>query len=340
MNIYTPNEIVALPLTTREEEHHSREREGRHVFISRYFHEYNQLNLNEKIALFETDENSVDSLDTVKVPPVWDVMARASTVWASLDVEVKQGWENRTIMLNDRPVPGLYQVPPVELARPTSEYHICQGLLYDLRNFKRIMKPVVTYTPRKGAGKRHFKFGKETFELKTQKYKSGYLFHYNLRMCIFGPQMDRIHLSERTYIQKKLNVIHLYSARRVNELFTHAGLATLSYVAHGRKHTTCAKVFFKSSTRNVNTTGYIVDETDNNWTVQLVNNTTVVTKRAVFERKSSTYQFLHDLNSEWSITEVWPVRIQINMESGKAEVTLVRFCIDLHTNLINFNHST
>ena len=106
MNIYTPNEIVALPLTTREEERHSREREGQHVFISRYFHEYNQLNLNEKIALFETDENSVDSLDTVKVPPVWDVMARASTVWASLDVEVKQGWENRTIMLNDRPVPG------------------------------------------------------------------------------------------------------------------------------------------------------------------------------------------------------------------------------------------
>ena len=49
MNNYTPTEIIALPLTSKEEEHHSREREGRHVFISRYFHKYNQLDLNKKM---------------------------------------------------------------------------------------------------------------------------------------------------------------------------------------------------------------------------------------------------------------------------------------------------
>ena len=42
----------------------------------------------------ETDKNSVDSLDTLQAPTVWDVIDRARTVWALLDVEVKQGWEN------------------------------------------------------------------------------------------------------------------------------------------------------------------------------------------------------------------------------------------------------
>ena len=127
------------------------------------------------------------------------------------------------------------------------------------------MKLLVTYKPRKGTSKQTLKFGEEPFELKTQKYKAGYLFHYNLCMCIFGQQMTCIHLSERTYIKNKMNVIHLYSACRVSELFTYTSLATLSYIAHGQKHTTCAKVFLKNDTRNVQTSGYIVDKTDNHW---------------------------------------------------------------------------
>ena len=49
MNNYTPTDIIALPLTAKEKVHHSREQEGRHVFISCYFHEYNQLDLNKKM---------------------------------------------------------------------------------------------------------------------------------------------------------------------------------------------------------------------------------------------------------------------------------------------------
>ena len=80
----------------------------------------------------EIEENSFDSLDTVQAPVVWDVIACVSTVWASLDGEVKQGWANQAIMLNSRPIPGLYKSLPTALTIPTSEYHTCHVLLSDL----------------------------------------------------------------------------------------------------------------------------------------------------------------------------------------------------------------
>ena len=203
MNNYTAAQIIALPQTTKEQEHHSREQEGRHVFISRYFQEYGNLGDDEKLALFDSEENSVDSLDTVKLPQVWEVLGLACSAWTALSPELQDAWKQRAILLNNRPVPGLYQSVPTVFCNPSTDYHTCHGLLSNLQNFKSVMKSVVMHKPRKGSGKKKFKFGKEEFVIKTQKYKKGHLFHYNLYLCIFGNCLSNIKLCERTYIKKR-----------------------------------------------------------------------------------------------------------------------------------------
>ena len=106
-----------------------------------------------------------------------------------------------------------------------------------------------------------------------------------------------------------MNVIHLYSARHVKDLNTHPRLATMSYIAHYRLHTICANVYLKRRGvgNNLNTTGYIIDETATHWQIQLVGNISISLMRGGFDRQCFTYRFPEDTNSEWSIKEVWPV---------------------------------
>ena len=60
----------------------------------------------------------------------------------------------------------------------------------------------------------------------------------------------------------------------------------------------------------------------------------------VFDDKSCTYQFTDDTNSNWSIKEVWPIQMNLNIDTGKTEFTVVYFCRNMATNFIEFNYCT
>lgn len=79
MNNYTTDEILVLPMSVKERDHTSRSRQGWHVFISRYFYEFQQLPLQERLQLTGSssnisDKDSFDSVDTIKNTKVWDIM--------------------------------------------------------------------------------------------------------------------------------------------------------------------------------------------------------------------------------------------------------------------------
>ena len=71
MNSHTPNEVLRLPLSSREEDHRSRSRRGFNVYLSRYFLDFKVLTDDEKWEKLNEHENnnvledeSIDSVDT------------------------------------------------------------------------------------------------------------------------------------------------------------------------------------------------------------------------------------------------------------------------------------
>ena len=53
MNEYSREDINNLPLSKKEEAHESRERKGRHVFISHFFLEFTALPLKNRIPIWD-----------------------------------------------------------------------------------------------------------------------------------------------------------------------------------------------------------------------------------------------------------------------------------------------
>ena len=67
----TADEIIELPLSTKEKSSKSRTRLGYHVFLSWYFGEFNALSEESKrFIVSEFVEDDEDSLDSTITPPI------------------------------------------------------------------------------------------------------------------------------------------------------------------------------------------------------------------------------------------------------------------------------
>ena len=70
------NEIINLPVSSKERAHHSRSRKGYHAFLSWYFGKYNLLSKEDKHTMFPSSNPSTvgtseddDSIDSASTPP-------------------------------------------------------------------------------------------------------------------------------------------------------------------------------------------------------------------------------------------------------------------------------
>ena len=187
MNNYTTDEILVLPMSVKERDHTSQSRQGRHVFISRYFYEFQQLPLQERLQLTGgssniSDEDSFDSVDTIKNPKVWDIMQKAQSSWSALSVEIKNACCKRADALNRRPLPGQFQQLPEDILHPSVHDNMINGIYYDWKQYFSILKPCIVRKLRNGRAEVTYKFRKEEVKLGTQKFLWGYL-SYNVRLA-------------------------------------------------------------------------------------------------------------------------------------------------------------
>ena len=124
MNATSRREIVDLIINNKERNHQGRNRHGFHVYISRYFYDFNLLSDDEKrlhitrnlgITFGAPDDESIDSTNSLMFQKVrhQDVMKVACFNWSRLQTkQFKEAWCERALCLNERKLPGKFVVVP------------------------------------------------------------------------------------------------------------------------------------------------------------------------------------------------------------------------------------
>ena len=109
------NAILALPLTTTERYHKSRDRHSYHVFSSYFYHQFKELPYHLKVSTFHTegvwarevidvDDSSFDSLDLVEAVVTYQhVIKLVGIRWRQLSGDQRMVWSDRATDLNNRP---------------------------------------------------------------------------------------------------------------------------------------------------------------------------------------------------------------------------------------------
>ena len=85
MNKTSPDEVLLLPLSLREQDHKSRSRKGFHVFLSHFFIDFRFLSDKDQIEELQKvgadkrgEEDSFDSVDTLTIVGHVEIMRLGS----------------------------------------------------------------------------------------------------------------------------------------------------------------------------------------------------------------------------------------------------------------------
>ena len=283
MNYNTPNDVINLPLTTKERRHDSRCRLGYHVYLSRFFYDFGKVGNEEKEEMLVQygiwDENppaaegedaeSVSSLLTCRQPLCHEITMVAAKIWKQLGIEMKEGWKERARMLNDRPrKDGTFEMVPSSIVSESVDACIKQSLSMEWKRMVALFKGCVLHG--RGAtiqSKKQYRFGPELVILNNQFFRSFFLNHL-LMLSIFGsPLYSSLHPKEIIHRSRKEAVVHILSHRRMEQLFCYGGLSMCTFEKEDMKYICCAKVNLVKNGKNV--VGYVMEENETNLIVSI-----------------------------------------------------------------------
>ena len=183
-NISTPYSIRKLTINKKEYLHRSRNRLGFHVYISRFFYEFNKMSLAQQHQyIFNKDRvrlgrhriinnwddvsiNSTSLCLTEKVPRATIYRSACKNWRYDVTIQIKKAWKSRASNLNNRKLPGKFLHIPFSLERHNSiESRVLQSLTYEWDTVVRFLKIVLHATPEKvqvvwctPLGKRKFRY--------------------------------------------------------------------------------------------------------------------------------------------------------------------------------------
>ena len=145
-------------------------------------------------------------------------------------------------------------------------------------------------SPKRGLSCKVVPFGKEWVEISSQSLHSIYI-NLMLQKVLFGNIYEKLKEEECIQCsQRRVCVIHISSASRLNEILTISGLcAVVFHRVNGYVHTCCGKVDTICNGKHM--LGYIMDEKDGKWSVKLGNNSVVRLNKVVYNRDDGRYVF-------------------------------------------------
>ena len=215
-------EIVQMELSRQEKEHRSRNRYGFHIYLSRFFREFNVLSPIEKqemlgINIILGEDESVDSTDSRNNKiPVGNVLSYASRIWSvELPESIKEAWRARATRLNARPVPGKFLKVPDDVNNNIILHSINAEWQVLVENLKRcIVRP-----PKRGNSIMTRSFGKERVKIGSQVLRS-FMVSITLQTVLFGRDYNNFKEHEIIINNKKRILIHIASKQRLEAIFT------------------------------------------------------------------------------------------------------------------------
>ena len=329
MNANTPNQVLSLPFTSKEQHHTSRNRIAYHVFLSMYFHDFKNLTIQEQmdeVGIGDDDDMSIHSTDTPPTIASYDVIRAAAKKWRGISKEMKEAWEQRVIQLNSQPrIDGRFEVVPLSL-ETNLQYHILASLTKEWQHLVSIFRNAATRQYNKRVDNRkEYVFGKERVRMHNQIYRSMFISEL-LLLTIFGsPLLTGLSNHELVHRSKNQVVIHLFSYRRISELLTFGGLSACNF--QHRKLSTynyCVGAKVTMNVRGKEATGYVIDEDDyaNTLEVRMMMDDgmydVVVVKRPVYDTVRGKYTYPERQSCDSiTISQLCPYRIKLNIKSGQ-----------------------
>ena len=328
------NEIINLPVSSKERAHHSRSRKGYHVFLSWYFGKYNLLSKEDKHTMFPSSNPSTvgtseddDSIDSASTPPtihVSAVMKAAASLWKSSTREHKDGWVERANQLNQSPLLGSFKEIPTEIFVDGIEYNVRLSLQSDWSYVVKRLRAMITKAPQRHIASLTYRFGRERVCMIGQSFASFQL-NYLIRFCIFGKDFCKLKSAELVYQSKRVTIIHISSIERVRELFTVSGLCGVVFDEQNHKFSACAKVAVQSNGKEM--AGYVLScSTKNKMKVHMVDNSIIECDCPKWNDADHNYDYVQSVDAHY-IKEFVPIRFAI-MTSGEVKITLNRFTVD------------
>ena len=338
MDFFTSaNEIIQLPISDKERNHHSRQRRGYHVYLSSFCRKFSLLEYDEKREVLidlkiwrrEDIESDDDSVITPRQPAPDEVMKAAGRVWAASTVEVKNAWGERANELNTLPMnDGTFESVPQVLVNNSLRIEVMHSLTMDWQHtaslFKRSMLSNKNRMIR--TSEKRYKFGREEVVLHAQTYRSFFM-NYMLKLTIFGnPLFCNLFPYEIPYRLKKQTIIHIHSHRRMSELFSFGGLDASELCKDGVKYIICGKVNLRKGRKNI--IGYIMDEDEEMLHIKVEGEMeNIKIRRPAYDSEHGIFQYNPHMAQAltYSLSQLWPVRMKIK-ESGQ-----IAYILSIHT---------
>ena len=346
MNVNSSSDVLELFITRREKEHHSRNRLAYHVYLSYYFFDYNSKKNSSSSSSSSSDDSSTTSTSSSVsiisvVVPSFVIMQQAARRWNSFDVNIKRAWKQRAEFLNAQPrVDGLFESLPLSIEENNLKSYVLANLTSDWRHLVKLFKSMITKRRSTILDRRNstYTFGNEKIRIGTQVLCYFYVSPL-LMFAIFGnsPLFSSFHDYEIKYDKKNLIIAHIYSHRRLLDLFTYAGLSAVSFLHPNQKSTlkyiACGKASLKSRDGK-HIIGYIVNEMNDELEIKLhefIDNATgedkiIKVKRPLYVRDQGKYIYEEIGQQEeegtvgqietFSLYQIWPTRIKINRHTG------------------------
>lgn len=247
----------------------------------------------------EADDDSIDSVLTPPKAQNTSVMKLAAATWRGYDEDVRKSWKYRAESLNCRPLPGHLDTLPSFLQNDI-DCQVMNCLEMDWRKVVRVFKGAICQKPKRNMSSRTYVFA-----------------------SLFGHDFSKLAEHEVISQTKRSILIHISSQRRMNDLFTVAGLSAASFKKNKKVFSCAGKVNTIYEDRNL--TGFIVDENKDDWRIKLSNEELFIVERGVFDSSLGKYSFPKVPGRR--VSEFWPIRIEIN-QNGESRLTLNRVTFD------------
>ena len=329
MNANTPNQVISLPFTAKEQQHPSRNRIAYHVFLSMFFHDFKTISSEEQLNVCELvisdDDMSVDSTDTPPTIHSYNVICAAAKKWRGISIEMKEAWGQRVIELNCQPrIDGRFEVVPVPLESNLKD-HILTSLTKEWQHMVSIFRKAVTrqYNTRVD-NRKQYVFGKERVRVHNQIYRTMFI-NELLLLTVFGsPLFTALSPHEIVHRSKNQVIIHLFSSRRISELFTFGGLSACNF-QHRKLNTYnyCVGAKVTMDVRGKEVVGYVIDENANKLKVRMMVEEdgmydVMEFSRPMYDKINGTYLYPEGQSCDSiTISQLCPYRIKINTKSGQ-----------------------
>ena len=372
----TIEDILNLPLNSKEKSTKSRKVCGCHLFISRWYHNFSTLCSSVKhriidIVLQREGENTTSTTSTptktlhtsasfdstnsnnkaVAVVPTSDIMKIGWSKWNSMPIELKDAWNNRADTLNSRPVPGIAVTVPNNWSINQFQQQVFNSIDIEWAKLIGMFRRMIVYSSKNKSCDRlkRYVFGNERIMVMNHVYRSFGMTHL-LRCTLFGDNLQNIDSKIIRFKSDKCVVLHVDSMSAMKNLFTFENECCVCFeVNHVKKssntllHSCCGKLRLENND-GMSNVGYIVGESEDGlkWKVHLLNDDIVDITKLRYDEDQCDYMYPHvleDPTQQYIVRHYSPVRILLGLNKLSCKILLNKVCFDSNKQLI-INYSS